>query len=375
MARVETIVAGGGVAATAPFTVRQIPMVSSSDPPAISNSILRQTAAGAIIVGATDPQPAATETFRTTGGLISEEPTFADTVRIGRLAEAKGGGNTVSIGKSAGAGALFPQAGTSIGPNAVAGGSGIAIGLNAFAGAGSGSTAHVCIAGRLTATAAGSDGVTILSNLGACTGAVGIRSGIVASGQGGVFISGGTAGGAGIVNPIAIGGDLTAAVQGNNGIAMGASAFVQAGHHSSMCFGAGSKTTQVGQVVFGTDSGTVQAVTDMVLGGDSAAAPLTRTYRVPDGFGANIVGSDHVVMAGRSTGNATNASVLIQSSPVGGAGSVINAARTGLSVRASAVAGDTDILVFDVTAALLVRVTRGAADSGGVGFRLLRIPN
>lgn len=41
----------------------------------------------------------------------------------------------------------------------------------------------------------------------------------------------------------------------------------------------------------------------------------------------------------------------------------------------SAVADDTRLLVFDVTAAVLKRVSRGAVDSGGVGFRLLRIPN
>ncbi|HEX8747370.1 MAG TPA: hypothetical protein VF717_09225 [Pyrinomonadaceae bacterium] len=42
---------------------------------------------------------------------------------------------------------------------------------------------------------------------------------------------------------------------------------------------------------------------------------------------------------------------------------------------ASATAGDTRFLVYDVSAGALVRVSRGAADSGGVGFRLLRIPN
>ncbi|KKL68013.1 hypothetical protein LCGC14_2129230 [marine sediment metagenome] len=36
---------------------------------------------------------------------------------------------------------------------------------------------------------------------------------------------------------------------------------------------------------------------------------------------------------------------------------------------------DTRMLVYDVTGAALVRVSRGAADSGGSGFRVLRIPN
>ena len=41
----------------------------------------------------------------------------------------------------------------------------------------------------------------------------------------------------------------------------------------------------------------------------------------------------------------------------------------------SATAGDTGLSVWDATAGSVVRVTRGAVDSGGVGFRLLRIPN
>lgn len=41
----------------------------------------------------------------------------------------------------------------------------------------------------------------------------------------------------------------------------------------------------------------------------------------------------------------------------------------------SATASNTRFLVYDVTAAALVRVSRGASDSGGTGFRLLRIPN
>ncbi len=46
-----------------------------------------------------------------------------------------------------------------------------------------------------------------------------------------------------------------------------------------------------------------------------------------------------------------------------------------LEVAPSASAGETRILVYDETAAALVRVSRGASDSGGAGFRLLRVPN
>lgn len=42
---------------------------------------------------------------------------------------------------------------------------------------------------------------------------------------------------------------------------------------------------------------------------------------------------------------------------------------------ASATAGDTRFLLYDVTAATLKRVSVGASDSGGAGFKLLRVPN
>lgn len=41
----------------------------------------------------------------------------------------------------------------------------------------------------------------------------------------------------------------------------------------------------------------------------------------------------------------------------------------------SAVAGDTRLLIYDVDNAALERVSVGAADSGGAGFKVLRIPN
>lgn len=48
-----------------------------------------------------------------------------------------------------------------------------------------------------------------------------------------------------------------------------------------------------------------------------------------------------------------------------------NAAR----VDYSAVSGDTRLLLWDVTAGTLKRVSIGASDSGGTGFKVLRVPN
>ncbi len=46
-----------------------------------------------------------------------------------------------------------------------------------------------------------------------------------------------------------------------------------------------------------------------------------------------------------------------------------------MRIDGSVTADDIRTLVFDVTAAALKRISRGVADSGGVGFRVLRIPN
>ena len=51
------------------------------------------------------------------------------------------------------------------------------------------------------------------------------------------------------------------------------------------------------------------------------------------------------------------------------------AATEALRVDASVVSGDTRLLLYDVDNATVERVTVGAADSGGAGFKVLRIPN
>lgn len=60
-----------------------------------------------------------------------------------------------------------------------------------------------------------------------------------------------------------------------------------------------------------------------------------------------------------------------------GSNQLLVVAGAGAAARfdASTTAGDTRLLVYDVDNATLERVTVGAADSGGAGFKVLRIPN
>jgi len=46
-----------------------------------------------------------------------------------------------------------------------------------------------------------------------------------------------------------------------------------------------------------------------------------------------------------------------------------------IGVDANTTAAETRLLVWDVNAGALVRVSVGAADSGGGGYKLLRVPN
>ena len=52
-----------------------------------------------------------------------------------------------------------------------------------------------------------------------------------------------------------------------------------------------------------------------------------------------------------------------------------NLSEDTLDTDASVVAGDTRFLLYDVDTGALAKVTVGADDSGGSGFKVLRIPN
>lgn len=116
--------------------------------------------------------------------------------------------------------------------------------------------------------------------------------------------------------------------------------------------------------------------TTMIVGNShESATPGSLTFRLCNGLGANIAAGSLTLQAGLGTGTGASAVVNIASSIPVGAGSTLQTARTGFRMSPSTTAGQTDIMIYDVDNATLERVTVGAADSGGVGFKLLRIPN
>lgn len=91
--------------------------------------------------------------------------------------------------------------------------------------------------------------------------------------------------------------------------------------------------------------------------------------------GTNIAGTSVVWAGGRSTGNATPATFTIQTTTVGSSGTTLQALRDAVLIDGNTTAGETPLLLLDISKGTLQRVSIGAADSGGTGFKVLRVPN
>jgi hypothetical protein len=81
------------------------------------------------------------------------------------------------------------------------------------------------------------------------------------------------------------------------------------------------------------------------------------------------------IAGGRGTGDREGGPISLQTAPSGATGSTQNPLVTALTVDTSNTAGDTRLLIYDVDNGTLERVTVGVADSGGAGFKVLRIAN
>lgn len=154
---------------------------------------------------------------------------------------------------------------------------------------------------------------------------------------------------------------------------------ISMGNHSRV---SGEHAIGIGAYTYGYYYGSIG------LGGyaDPSAA-----YGVGIGFSVNPNGQGNVCIggfAGTSNLNAIavgySASAQFESSIAIGPSVIAaraNSARIGpnntnvIEIDNSAVAGNTCLLIYDVDNATIERVTVGASDSGGAGFKVLRIPN
>jgi hypothetical protein len=245
----------------------------------------------------------------------------ADIIRIGTRALGLGA-NGISIGTDSNNGVD----GVAIGHSAAVGTSGVAIGLSSTA---QGVNSHIAIGKNSFASSSGGANIAIgqgaNANVLVGTGGLNVAIGNLASISsvaGGIICIGSSA----QANP---------GVGKNGAIAIGASS--NASHGAAIALGMNATTTQDGEFVVGDIS---NAPVSLVSIRPAAGTPI-RHRNSADGWAIrNLVNTLDI-----------------------------------FKVDESATAGDVRLLVWDVTAATLKRVTVGVADSGGVGFKLLRVVN
>lgn len=226
------------------------------------------------------------------------------------------------------------------------------------------------------------------------------ETGGIAIGQGATITAGATGGGQNIaIGQTANAGEYRATAIGYGAIATGISstaigrrALASATH--SIALGRGAWANAANTVAIGFSGG--DAPTDVYFESghthryvDQDASTQNRTPSlIPiilhgfDAFDAtgtpnnDVAGGDLRFAAGRGTGAGASGKVTIQTAPpVAGPNNVKNTLVNAAQFDANVTSQETRMLIWDITAAALVRVSRGASDSGGSGFRLLRVPN
>jgi hypothetical protein len=367
MARVSTIIVGGGIGAGTPFTVNGLTFVSVVDPPQIATTdFLTVVATGVnrgLIVGASDPG-AGPERLRVNGGSILRGSHAATTV-IGD-ATVSGGINQIVIGDGitapgTAAGVLIGVAavGSSTGTNVIIGNGASLVGAGTVIGgtsAAAGSNVHIVIGGASSGNANQNH-----INIGAtCS----VTTGVTIISQGGT-VSG--------LNSTGIGGAITLAAPGAIGIG---GSVATAGHTNSIVIGNGASSFAAQQFLVGSNASATPINTFCIGHGlDTTGNPTAVLIRLTNGSGADNTAGALTCQAGLSTGNIVGPGVNLDAGIPAGSSSTVQTARTWVSARPTTTAADTGIMVWDVNGAALKRVSVGANDSGGAGFKLLRIAN
>ncbi len=398
MARVETIVVGGGINAGTPFTVKAIPYISNTDPAFLQASpILFQVtgASPAIVLSPTgaDPEASATSLLRVVGGIASFPNAGAGTLKhlilgarqslaavLATTQDSTLIGNDIAI-TSLGSGSTLVGKGitsattariTVIGDANTIGsawtGDLIVIGASNAIGNTGGASPGDCIfiGSGITVTTGGSAmsqctiigiGATISSGGGSSCTAVGALNALNTSTQMSILGRNNSVG-AGITRSCVLGVNNTVS------------------HNDCVILGGGLTTTAAGQCWIGGPTIGSIGITTVIIGkGDTAGPPSAVTIRLTNSTNNDTAAGALTLQAGLSTGNAVSPAVQLNVGVVTASGGALQASRTGVACSHTAVATETYLMLYDVDNATLERVTVGAADSGGVGFKVLRIPN
>lgn len=282
------------------------------------------------------------------GRLATAGGSQGDSVVIGYNAQDSANGRNVIIG--AGASATGAESAVAIGRNAtvttsssVVIGSGaagqISIGANAVSGASS-------VAIGASATTATAVDAVVIGNAASAT-----QAG-TAVGKGATADAGGDRG------SVAVGFNATNATFYGTAIGRGT---VNTSHYEFVGGGSDTPDSKRTDIYFG--NGVVNT------------APVAVTYHGTGGSGTNIVGANIAIAGGKGTGTGTPGCVVIQTSVAGSSGATPQTLSDACKFDGNTTSGETRMLLLDIDAGTLKRVSIGSADSGGTGFKVLRVPN
>lgn len=358
MARVETIVVGGGINGQTPFTVNRIPYILQTDPPFLAPSPIMTQVTGvnrAIVISPTaaDPQAAATTILRVVGGIASFTGTTAnDLLRcvLGArqtLTNLAGLNNHTIIGNDINVDTL--GTGSTIVGHGITrtatggGGSTVVVALGASISVGGGQTDVIAIGASVAvgdANGGASGKNTYVGNNIAVTGGAVATQRNTLIGQG--ITSGASAGinsvvGSGCVMGTAI---QMAAIGYNNQFANGLAYGSVLGlnntinHSECVLLGSGITTTAANQCLIGGLVGGAGFINTVIIGrGDTAAAPNAVTVRLSNSTGNDVAAGKLTIQAGISTGNAAPGSLAFRvGSQVAGSGGALQTAFDAMTI-------------------------------------------
>lgn len=405
MARVQTIIVGGGINAGSPFTANGIPYVVQADPPFIATTdflsvVATGTNRGVIVSTSGDPLVSANR-LRVKGGIVSEHTSYTTTTVLGQAHTVSGlyangfvlVGPTITLTSPSGANNSPPViigANVSLVGTANTGGDGCVVVGSNFAGSGAGMKNSTYIGNDITdgiGTSCVLIGQSALNGTGQFSIVIGAGAQANGSGSSCIVIGRSATKASGVASTTIVGDSATAGAGASNGVAIGASSSV--GAASCTVVGETSTATHAHNVLLGSGLASFQANTaiigenrfstvlnTVVLGSIDASPNMGNlTLRLSNQSGTNKAAPQLTIQTGLGTGTGALSQISFNTSVVAAAGTTLQTAQERMRLDGTVVAGNTALMIWDVDNGTLERVTVGAADSGGVGFKLLRIPN
>lgn len=101
----------------------------------------------------------------------------------------------------------------------------------------------------------------------------------------------------------------------------------------------------------------------------------TVTIAAGSGGPANSNGGSTVLCGGKGRGTGVPGAVLIQTATATTSGTTLHTLRDAMKLDGNTTSGETPLLLLDIDKGTLQRVSIGASDSGGTGYKVLRVPN